>query len=227
MRKIIYIISTIIFIAAVTVLSWFSIGSSIIAICATLLAVLYPKFESIVEISFGPLKAKLKRTITESENLIEGLRNLALAQSKALVSASAHTGRFAADDDWIFLAAKDIESGLRTIGASELELNEAISGLVKLTLRDLGAAATNGNNLPIQLGGSAVAEWREFRSNENLSNPDFIENWLKKYNVYSDDQRKIVEAMRWIIKNNNIRDSEQYMLAKNEHKLAIQTANGQ
>jgi hypothetical protein len=207
------------FILTATLLSWFNPASAIILICACLLVALFPKFESIVELSFGPLKAKLERTVSESEKLLSGLRSLALAQSKALVSASAHTGRFATKDSWIFHASKDIEAGLRAIGMTEDELRIARSDLVRLAIRDIGAAATNGSYVPTELGDSAVTEWQAFRKNESLSDPDFLQAWLERHEVYGEDQKKLIEAMRWIIEHQDLKDEEQFLLPKSEYKL--------
>ena len=207
------------FILAVVALSWFRLSASVMAICAVVLVVMAGKLESLVEFSFGPLKAKMERNLSESEKLLNGLKSVALAQSKALVSACAHTGKFATNDAWIFEASKDIEVGLRSIGATEQELLVARLGLVTITLRDLGAAATNGSTLPSQLGDDAVLEWKEFRSTGQLSDPDFVEGWLKKHCAFGLDQQVIIEAMRWIRDNNDIRDAEQFMLAKKVSEL--------
>ena len=208
------------FVIVATALAWFNVAAAIVFVCACLLVALFPKFESIVELSFGPLKAKLERTVSESEKLVSGLRELALAQSKALVSASAHTGRFATNDGWIFHAAKSIESGLRSIGASEEELKLAREDLVRLTIRDIGAAATNGSYLPSDLGDEAEVEWIEFRRSEKLADPDFLQSWLEKHSVYDEPQKRLIDAMRWMIEHGDIKDEEQYLLAKSEHKLA-------
>ncbi len=209
------------FVIGTTALAYFNLPVAIFALCATILALLYEKADSLIEVSFGPLKAKLERNVSEAEKLISGLRSLALAQSRAIVAAASHTGRFATKDAWIFYALKDIERGLNAIGASDKELSEMRSSLVELTLRDLGATATNGSIVPTLLNDTAVNEWKEFRSTKQLSNPDFVETWLAKHNVLGADQRAIIEAMRWISEHKDIRDEAQYMLTKEEFKLEL------
>ena len=207
------------FVLVVTGLAWFSIAMAVIAICATVLVAIQEKASSLIEISFGPLRAKLERTVSESEKLVSGLRNLALAQSKALVSASAHTGRFGTDDAWIYHAAKDIEAGLQAIGATESEIIESRSDLVRLTLRDLGCAATNGSTVPSQLGNDAILEWKKFRRTDDLSDPDFLEDWLTKHSALGPQQQSILNAMRWIRDAKDIQNAEQYLLRNVEAKL--------
>lgn len=102
---------------------------------------------------------------------------------------------------------------------SELELADSRSALVKLTMRDLGAAATNGSTLPSKLGDEAVAEWRAFRGTDELSDPNFIQAWLEKHRAFGPDQKMIVEAMRWIGEHQDIKDADQYLLAKGEYAL--------
>lgn len=157
------------FVFGTTALAYFDLPVALFSVGVMVLAALYDKADSLIELSFGPLKAKLERSVSESEKLLSGLRSLALAQSKAVVAAASSTGRFASDDAWIFHTAKEVENGLRAIGVSEDELIEARSALVSLTLRDLGATATNGSYLPSILGDEAVAEWQELRKSGKLS----------------------------------------------------------
>ena len=210
------------FVIATTTLAYFNLPVALFSVGVVVLVALYDKADSLIEISFGPLKAKLERNISESERLLSGLRSLALAQSKAVVAAASFTGRFATDDAWIFHAAKDVENGLKAIGASESELIEARSSLVKLMLRDLGATATNGSCLPSILGEEAINEWQQFRRNGKLSDPDFVEEWLSRHSVLGRDQAEVIEAMRWIRDNQDIRDEAQYMLTKRELPLERQ-----
>ena len=117
--------------------------------------------------------------------------------------------------------------GVKAIGASSEELAEARSKLVKLTLRDLGATATNGSYVPSHLGEEAVEEWHTFRRTEELSDPDFVEKWLAKHNALGVRQREVIAAMRWIRENRDIRDEAQYLLTKMQADLELQPDAGQ
>jgi len=222
MKKWVIWFARVAFILCVSAIGYVSVTVAILIIVTVLLTFLQSKADSLIELSFGPLKAKLEKTVSESEKLITGLRKLSLAQSKALVSAAAHTGRFATDDAWIFHAAKDIEAGLKAIGATEIELAQSRSDLVRLTLRDLGACATNGGQVPIQLGEQAVSEWQKFRGTPDLLNPQFIETWLQKYNALGQEQRVVLEAMRYLINFGDIRNEEQFLLSKQNTELIAQ-----
>ena len=56
------------FILAVVALSWFRLSASVMAICAVVLVVMAGKLESLVEFSFGPLKAKMERNLFFSKH---------------------------------------------------------------------------------------------------------------------------------------------------------------
>lgn len=58
------------FIAASTTLALFSVPAAVVAICSVILVVLHPRLASVIEFSFGPLKATLERNISQSEHLI-------------------------------------------------------------------------------------------------------------------------------------------------------------
>ena len=75
------------FVAAVTTLAAFNLPAAIAAIAASILAVAYPKIDSIIEISFGPLKAKLERNVTASELLLKRLSEFAVVQGRTAASA--------------------------------------------------------------------------------------------------------------------------------------------
>ncbi len=207
------------FVGVATVLSWFSVSAALIAVSTTMLCVLYGKLDFIIEVSFGPLKAKLERNISESERLLQALKRFASVQAKATASAAVHTGRFASGDDWIFLATKGLENALKEIGATEDDLVQVRSDLVRLTLRDLGAVAMGGGLIPSKLGKIAVAEWQQLRKDGEANDPDAVEAWLRKWDVLTEDRQQLLEDMRWIVANRDVRDRGQYMRA--HHDLPI------
>ena len=201
------------FVAIITVLAWFKPQAAILAICAAILVALYDKLGSLIELSFGPLRAKLEKNLSESERVVEKLRLYAAVQAKAAISASVHTGRFASGTDWIFLNAKRVENGLRELGLEESEIAEARKELVTLTLRDLGSAAIGQGRLPMHLDEQARVEWHELNRSDSLSNPDAIASYLERWSELSPDRAQVIEDMRWIQEHGDIRDREQYMRA--------------
>src|SRR3546814_12663545 len=82
------------FVIAVTALAWFHLPVAVIAMCASILAALYGKASTLVEVSFGPLQAKLERDVSEAEKLVAKLRELAALQAKAAIGAAVRTGRW-------------------------------------------------------------------------------------------------------------------------------------
>ena len=204
-------IARVLFVGAITVLAWFNISASIMAICAVVLVALYGKLESLVEFSFGPLKAKIERNISESEKLLNNLKDLASVQARAANAASVYTGRFSSGDDWIFQSVKRVESGLRAIGASDENIVEARSDFVRLTVGDAAIAATGGVYVPA-LGPDAEKEWRSLRS-ESRSDPDAVEAYLRKWEMLTPERLQRIGDMRWMLEHQDVQDSEQYMRA--------------
>lgn len=201
------------FVVIVTALAWFNVAAAIIAICATLLAALHDKASSIIELSFGPLKAKLERELSDAEKLVSKLKRLAAIQARQAIAASARTGRFASGNDWIFVATKRTEAALREIGVSEDELKEARSDLVALTLSDLGRMVTGGSHVPTHLSKEAQEELRRLNETKRISEPAEVEAWLRKWDLLVPVRQSLIEDMRWIAEHQDIRDSAQYMRA--------------
>lgn len=199
------------FVLAVTLLAWFSVAVAVVAISATVLCALHAKADSLIEISFGPLKAKLEREISDAEKLVGELRSLATLQAKVSIGASARTGRWGGRDDWQFLNLKQIEAALRNIGSSETEIREARGELTKFFLIDLGHAAMGSSLLPAHLSQEAQLEWKEIRTLQEISDPEKVETWLRKWNEYTPERAQLVEDMRWVVANQDIRDREQFL----------------
>ena len=211
MAKIMNASLKILFVLAVTALAWFNLSASVMAVCAVVLVVLGGKLESLVEFSFGPLKAKIERNLSESERLLENLKSLAVIQARAANTASVWTGRFASGDDWIFQSVKRIEKGLWQIGVSEDQIIDARSDFVRLTIGDAALAATGGNYVP-GMGSEIEAEWRKVREVPR-DDPDAIEAFLKSIDRLEPDRLQRLDDMRWMIENRDVRDVDQYMRA--------------
>lgn len=200
------------FVVIVTALAWFNLAASVMAVCAVVLVTLAGKLESLVEFSFGPLKAKIERNLSESERLLQQLKLFAAIQARAANAASVNTGRFSAGNDWIFQSVKRVEAGLRSLGVSEDEIVSARTDFVRLTIGDAGLAATGGSYVPSKLGDDAVKDWHSLRD-ESRGDPDAIEHFLSKWGALTPDRAARIEDMRWMIEHQDVRDSEQYMRA--------------
>ena len=201
------------FVTIITLLAWFKLQAAILAVCAAIIVALYDKLGSLIELSFGPLRAKLEKNLSDSEKVVEKLRLYAAVQAKDAISASVHTGRFASGTDWIFVNAKRVESGLRELGLGEDEIAESRKELVSLTLRDLGSAAIGQGRLPMHLEEQARIDWHELNRSDALSNPDAIAFYLEKWGELSTARAQLIDDMRWIQEHGDIKDREQYMRA--------------
>src|SRR3546814_8364728 len=124
---------------SVTALALFHLPVAVIPMCASILEALYGKASTLVEVSFGPLKAKLERDVSEAEKLVAKLRELAALQAKAAIGAAVRTGRWANNGEgWIYDKVVALETALRDMGVSDETLGDAQADFLAFTISDLG-----------------------------------------------------------------------------------------
>ena len=205
------------FIAGCTLLAWFSISAAIIAICATILVVLAGKLESIVELSFGPLRAKLERNLSKSEQLLDNLKRFAAIQGKAAIAANVYNGRFGSDDDRVLQSVRSVEQGLRELGFDENEIAGVRSDFVRLTIRDAAGSALGSPNIPSKETNDTIAEWKSLHHSSD-PDPDVVEEFLCRHGQNEPERLRLIEDMRWMRDHKDVRDTEQYLRARKSIK---------
>jgi len=168
----------------------------------------------LIELSFGPLRAKLERDLSEAEQLVQKLRSFAALQAGTIISAATRTGRWAdAADDWQYVNLRRTEEALRHMGVSEEELKAARADLVNMTVRDLGNSALGQTYVPTKLGQEAVSEWQELKRTGRQAIPDEVEAYLRKWDALTPDREIRITDMRWVLEHDDIRDREQFLRA--------------
>lgn len=202
------------FVLGVTVLSWFSVQAAVIAIVAIILVALHERAGMLIEVSFGPLRAKLEREVTEAEKLIGKLREFAALQAKAVLTASIRTGRFSDSSDWAYQSLTEMEAKLRELGVGEDALREARSEFIRFTISDLGNSAMGVGRVPMHLGQEAINDWQEISRKGLQKTPGEIEDFLRKWGELTQERQLRIEEMRWVMEHQDIRDREQYLLAQ-------------
>lgn len=203
------------FVFAVTALAYFSIPAAVIAIVATILVALNEKAGGIVELSFGPLKTKLERDLSEAEKLLGKLRLLLQLQAKASISAGVRAGRWASEDGWLYDNVRSLESAMKDVGLSEDQIKDARQEFVRFTIIDAKYAAFGSHQVPSFLGHEAATEWTGLRSGDQLE-IDKIENFLNKWGLHSPERTQILEDVKWMLENQDVRDREQYLRSQRE-----------
>ena len=200
------------FVIGVVALAWFNLPVAIIAIIAVALTILHGKANSLIEFSFGPLKAKLEREISDAEKLVEKLRNLAVFQAKAAVTGAIRGNRWGSSDDvWQFENVRHFEKALLEIGASDSDLNEMRADMVLFALIDAGNSATGGGTVPSHLSLEAQQAWSAIRDSQGFQNPEIVASWLRQWDELTLEREALIEDMRWIKTNKNVRDVDQYL----------------
>lgn len=199
------------FVVAATTLAWFNIPAAVVAIAASILVALHGKAGALIEISFGPLKAKLEREVTEAERLVSQLREFAALQAKAVIAAGVRAGRFASESDWLYHHVKDMESALRSMGVSEEALKGARKEFVTYTINDAGHMALGHGHIPSKDGKFLDTEWREAMGQFPDRNPDKVEAFLTAHGFMNEARAERLADMRWMAQNGDVRDADQYL----------------
>lgn len=210
-----YAVAKVAFLIGLTVVAWFSVIAATFAVLGALLIAFVSRADQISEFSFGPLKAKLERTLSESERLVASLRKLAVIQAKLAVATSARTGRWSQNDAWFYHGVRELEGALKEIGASNDELTAVRADFVNFTLIDLGHAVLGGSTAPLFLGQEAVEEWKRLRR-QSVADPDAIAEWLSQHNLLTDSRVQMLNDMRWIRDNGDVQSEEQFMRCQAE-----------
>lgn len=170
---------SLLFVGAATGLALISVPAATVGVCAVILAVLYPKLESVIEFSFGPLKAKLERSISESEQLLQDVRSLAVTTARVAASTAARSGRKSPPTDWAFRATKELEGHLLKLGASDHDLFACRQDIVRFGIRDLGVHATWVSTYTTNTVFHAEREM--MISEGEVADPGAVESFLRRY----------------------------------------------
>jgi hypothetical protein len=198
------------FVIAATALAWFSIPVATVAIAASILVALQAKAGTLIEISFGPLKAKLEREVSEAERLVQQLREFAALQAKAVIAAGVRTGRFSSESDWLYHHVKGMEAALRGMGVDEGTLKGAREEFVTYTINDAGSSALGRGHIPSKDGKMLEAEWREAMGNFPHIDPATVEAFLNKHGLMTPARAERIADMRWMAEHGDVRDAAQY-----------------
>lgn len=201
-----------IFIAVITMLAWFNLSAAIMAVAATILVVLWDKAKDIVEISFGVLKAKINRDLSEAEKLVGQLRDFSALQTKALFSAAIRTGRWAGEGDaWLFHHVKALEASLVEMGAKPDTIFAARQEFVRFTASDAGAMALGSGRVPTVKGKMLEKEWRAAIGKHGERDPDVLEAFLMEHDLMTEERQIRIDDMRWMLAEGDVRDEEMYL----------------
>jgi hypothetical protein len=141
-RSIIFSPITVAILGVVAPIAFASFGLSAAAVFAFLGAVLLlvlPKIDTVVEIAFGPLRAKLERKVEETEATLRELRSLALVLADPVMSSAVRLGRWntALSREERLRLYERTKAALRRLRASDLEIADASREHHRFVLFDL------------------------------------------------------------------------------------------
>ena len=190
------------------------VSAAVVFMCAGILAALYPRMGALVEISLGPLTAKLERNVQESERLLGQLRSTAIRQARFSLETAVRTRGSPSRDDFLYNALKETERSLRALPAEKGEIEEATEPAISAILADFAGSITGGDARYVEVPGEARRAREEiWRNRKAGGDPDAIESWVKRWLHFSPKHHQSLEEMRWIRDNRTVRDVEQFRLS--------------
>jgi hypothetical protein len=175
------------------------------------------KFEDIVELSFGPIKARMKETIKEATATIEQLQRIAKSQSKAMLTemmASSFMGgtKFSNKID----LHDEVISNLKVIGISESEISEIDEmwkrgmnimylNTIKVALEGRRSSTDFKTAVPeeVSRASTELSEMMDF-SKWIVPTPDEIEGFISRKGLMNDVVSKKIDDYRTYKKEGRI-----------------------
>lgn len=195
------------FVAVAVLLAFFSVAAATVFVCATILVVIYPRIDTVIEFSFGPLTAKLERTITKSELILDSLQKLSVVQAKLGLNSAIRVGRLHHGAEWIFPLMKGIDALLSEIGVDTTIRSEVRKDIVDYTIHDLALAALGGNSWSHRgVHPDAIKEWSALRAKPGFLTAEDVDAFLTKWNLMTPERQIMIDDMRAIRESGDIRD---------------------
>jgi hypothetical protein len=201
------------FIIIATSLSFYNLASSAIFICSAILVALAGKVGSLVEFSFGPLKAKLEKNVSESIEILESIKKISLVQAKAILDSAARSGRSSSSDASTFHTLKALDDQLEKLRISKEERTDARAEVVRSAIIDAAHVALGAEYAPSHLPPEARAEWNVLRDYSSID-PDKIESFLQKWGCLDDKRAELIEDIRAMQLTRDIVDEAQFLRTK-------------
>lgn len=193
-------------------------SSAWIAVTCGVFVTLMAKFDDLVEFSLGPLRARMRETISEANATIDQLRKLAVTSARATLT-DLMAGNFM--DGTSLRTRLDLHDQfidtLRRIGVPDLEIKEsdemwrkgigiiyhrAVRKLLKEQLSQLQAESDAGKALRQTL--DDFQDLLDFES-WTAPSPERIENFLKDRNANNKENAEMVSDYRHFLTTGEIR----------------------
>jgi hypothetical protein len=118
--------------------------------------------------------------------------------------------RFTDPGAWLYDYYVELDRELAGMEAPLSEREAIRDLLVKATLYDYGNNILGGGYQPEDLTPASQEDWNVLKNTPaNFSDPDKVEQFLRKYNYLTSERQSALEDMRWILMNRTLRDREQ------------------
>lgn len=179
---------------------------------------LMAKYDEIIEISFGPISAKMKDKIIEATATISQLKKVSLAQSKTMLTnmmASSFLGNMPFKNKLIL--HDDVIRSLSEIGIDDEEINRIDEmwqkgicihylNVIRATLENhkVGEVANQGTSKEIMKVSDEINEMLDFPT-WTVPSPEKIESYINSKEMMNPKIKECIEDYKYYFENRQIK----------------------
>ncbi len=198
------------------------------AMISGLILMLGSRFELIEELSLGPLRAKLRQRIEETDTTLVAIRNLAALVASISLSLVKRSGRIGGyTDEEEEQIAKEVKGFLEQIDIDEANIDETFAEWHNAVGRDYVHFILGGNTIPDGGSPELFSEWEALRSRwfDNLPAPEELTGFLSKGGALTPEREEWIEDYRFYLERHGHRRPEVWEQRRDlAERLTIQEA---
>jgi hypothetical protein len=206
-------------------------ATSAIVAASGIAVMVLTKIEDLVEISFGPLSARMRETIREAAATIEQLRSVATAISQASLTDMMAGNFMGGTTLRTRMQLRDrIIQTLRDVGVSEAQVSEAesewrkgISLIYHRVIRERLEGRSHPNRVNTDASGDILAASREFQSLIDFSiwrapTPEEMTTFLAARGLLNEELQEWIDDYRHYLTRNEIRRLDTFLTTSDPPK---------
>lgn len=151
------------------------------------------------KLSAGGFEAETREVLTQTQNTLEEVKELATLVSSTTLSLVKSSGRIGGyTDEEEESIRDDIFDLLRKLSVPEEQISNTLTQWHRFVEHDYRLAVTGGFTIPKDLPQSKVGEWKNLREGgiKKIATPNEIENFFKSMGMLTDDRRELIADFR-------------------------------
>jgi hypothetical protein len=168
-----------------------------------LAATLVFRLSDVLELSFGPLRARMRETLQETDEALERVRSLAQLSATGILNAVISTGRFGGGNDTWKVDLRDrIRSELAKLGVSDDEVRKSEALWNDLVAFDFVGIILGGSQAPSKT--EVWPQWKTLRARRPASPPSTLRDFLNEHGWMDEDRAAWIAAYERFLKDGSL-----------------------